>query len=213
MNTRLQVEHPVTECITGLDLVKEQIRVAEGEKLSFAQEDLKIHGHAIELRICAEDPLNNFLPSIGKLEVYERPQGAGVRVDDCVEPGSEIPIYYDNMLAKLIAWGPDRASAIARLKRAISEYRITGIETTLQFGNFVLNHPDFIEGHFDTHFIAKNYKPESMEPEHLDLDARKALSIAAAHFFAGSKGNSVAAKFEGAAESDNWMKNRKKYYS
>src|SRR5690606_16673809 len=131
MNTRLQVEHCVTEMITGVDLVKEQIRVANGEKLSFTQDDLKINGHAIELRVCAEDPLDNFVPDTGSLKVYKRPQGPGVRVDDGYEQGMEIPIYYDPMIAKLIVHAEDRDRAIARLCRAVDEYVVNGIKTTL----------------------------------------------------------------------------------
>jgi len=122
MNTRLQVEHPVTEMITGKDLVKEQILVAQGEKLSFTQDDLAINGHAIEVRVYAEDPANNFLPDIGKLVRYVRPQGSGVRVDDGFEEGMDIPIYYDPMIAKLITWGENREQAMERMIRAIDEY-------------------------------------------------------------------------------------------
>ncbi|MFM9946051.1 MAG: acetyl/propionyl/methylcrotonyl-CoA carboxylase subunit alpha [Bacteroidia bacterium] len=156
MNTRLQVEHPVTEMITGLDLVKEQIRVAKGEKLGYDQKDLKINGHAMELRVCAEDPAEDFVPSIGKLTTYKKPQGENIRVDDCMEQGMEIPIYYDNMIAKLIVWAPNRDEAITLMKKAINNYEIEGIKTTLPFGRFVMNHPAFNEGNFDTQFI-KNY--------------------------------------------------------
>jgi acetyl-CoA carboxylase biotin carboxylase subunit len=213
MNTRLQVEHPVTELITGLDLVKEQILVAQGENLSFTQDSLKINGHAIELRICAEDPWNNFLPSIGKLTDYERPQGPGIRVDDCVEPGAEIPIYYDNMLAKLIAWGSDRNAAIQRLRRAISEYHITGIETTLQFGDFVLTHPDFVSGNFDTQFIAKNFKPDSVEAHNWSENAERALALAAVEFFTAVKQTSSTQVNAAGSNDQAWRSNRKKYYS
>ncbi|RQO30847.1 acetyl-CoA carboxylase biotin carboxylase subunit [Taibaiella sp. KBW10] len=160
MNTRLQVEHCVTEYITGVDLVKEQIRVARGEKLSFAQEDLKINGHALELRVCAEDPLDNFVPDTGKLEIYIRPQGNGVRVDDGYEQGMDIPIFYDPMIAKLVVWGKDRNEAIDRLCRAVDEYKIKGIKTTLAFGKWAVRQPAFVEGKFDTNFINKYYKPE-----------------------------------------------------
>lgn len=134
MNTRLQVEHPVTELITGLDLVEQQIRVARGESLSFSQEDLSINGHALELRVYAEDPLDNFLPSIGTLSQYELPEGNGIRVDGGYEQGMEVPIYYDPMLSKLITYGRDRAEAIEMMRRAIDQYRITGVATTLPFG-------------------------------------------------------------------------------
>ncbi|PWV45174.1 acetyl-CoA carboxylase biotin carboxylase subunit [Chitinophaga sp. S165] len=177
MNTRLQVEHPVTEMITGLDLVKEQIRVARGEKLSFAQADLKINGHAIELRICAEDPANNFLPDTGTLTTYVRPQGYGIRVDDGYEQGMDIPIYYDPMISKLIAWGADREEARERLLRAISEYQVKGIRTTLPFGSWALQQPAFINGAFDTNFIGKYFTPESLE--RADPEAAKAAAILA----------------------------------
>ena len=139
MNTRLQVEHPVTEQILGLDLVKEQIRIARGEKLGYSQSDLQIRGHAIELRVCAEDPSNNFLPDIGKLKTYKIPQGYGVRVDDSFEAGMEIPIHYDPMIAKLITFGKDRNEAIQKMIRAISDYHITGIETTYHSEHLLCN--------------------------------------------------------------------------
>lgn len=160
MNTRLQVEHPVTEFITGLDLVKEQIKVARNEGLSFNQGDLKITGHAIEVRVCAEDPSNNFMPDIGKITKYSKPSGVGVRVDDGIEEGMEIPIYYDPMIAKLIVFGSDRMDAISKLTRAIDDYKIVGVETTLPFCKFAINHPAFINGEFDTNFVKKHFRPE-----------------------------------------------------
>ncbi len=169
MNTRLQVEHPVTEMITGIDLVKEQINIANGEKISFKQEDLKINGHAIELRVYAEDPENNFLPDIGKLEVYETPKGEGVRVDDGFDEGMDIPIYYDPMISKLIAHGTNRRDAIQKLKKAIEDYKIVGVKTTLPFGTFVLNHPAFTTGNFDTGFVAKYFHPDQVNKDELTL--------------------------------------------
>ncbi len=160
MNTRLQVEHPVTEYITGLDLVKEQIKVARGEKLSFTQEDLKINGHSIEVRVYAEDPRNNFLPDIGKLEAYQVPKGHGVRVDDAFVEGMDIPIYYDPMIAKLITHGSNREEAIKRMINAIDDYKIKGVSTTLDFCRFALNHEAFVSGNFDTHFVKKYFTPE-----------------------------------------------------
>ncbi|MCC7297283.1 MAG: acetyl-CoA carboxylase biotin carboxylase subunit [Bacteroidia bacterium] len=213
MNTRLQVEHPVTECITGLDLVREQIRIAQGEELGYVQDDLKINGHAIELRICAEDPMNNFLPSVGTLVDYELPKGPGIRVDDCMEPGMEIPIFYDNMVAKLIAWGSDRETAIARLKRAITEYKITGVETTLAFGTFVLNHEKFLNGDFDTHFIGNYFKPEDLLPPAPDDNMQKALAIAAGCYFQSNKASGAAAPANASSAGGEWLKKRKKYYS
>ncbi len=165
MNTRLQVEHPVTEMITGIDLVKEQIKVARGEKLAFKQEDLKINGHSVEVRVYAEDPANNFLPDIGKLVTYKRPQGLGVRVDDGFEEGMDIPIYYDPMISKLITFGKDRTEAIDRMIRAIDDYEIVGVETTLPFCKFVLQHDAFTSGNFDTHFIKHYFKPEYLNKE------------------------------------------------
>jgi acetyl-CoA carboxylase biotin carboxylase subunit len=168
MNTRLQVEHPVTELITGLDLVKEQIRIARGEPIGYIQDDLKISGHAVELRVYAEDPDNNFLPDIGVLETYITPKGNGVRVDDGFEQGMEIPIYYDPMIAKLIVFGSNREEAIQRMIRAIDEYDITGIKTTLNFGKFVMQHEAFRTGNFDTHFVGKYFNSESLVREEED---------------------------------------------
>jgi acetyl-CoA carboxylase biotin carboxylase subunit len=162
MNTRLQVEHPVTEMITGLDLVELQIRVARGEKLPFAQEDLQIHGHALELRVYAEDPLNNFLPSVGRLHRYQLPEGPNIRVDGGYTEGMEVPIYYDPMLAKLVVHGATRAEAIQRMKEAIAAYDVQGVATTLPFGRFVLDHPAFVSADFDTHFVQHYYTPEKL---------------------------------------------------
>lgn len=181
MNTRLQVEHPVTEQITGLDLVKEQIRIAEGLELPMKQEDLSINGHSIELRVYAEDPENNFLPVTGKLETYKRPQGIGVRVDDGYEEGMEIPIFYDPMLAKLVCFGKDRKEAIDRMLRAISEYKIEGIKTTLPFGEFALKHPAFIDGSFTTKFVEEHFKPEFLKKEITDDLAEVATLFAFTH--------------------------------
>ena len=163
MNTRLQVEHPVTELITGVDLVRQQILIAMGQPLAIKQEDLKINGHAIQLRVYAEDPSNNFLPSIGKLQTYRAPKGVGVRVDDGYEEGMDIPIYYDPMIAKLITYGKDRNEAIARIIRAIDEYEIDGPSTTLSFGTFAFKHEAFVSGNFDTHFVKKHFSPEKLE--------------------------------------------------
>lgn len=163
MNTRLQVEHPVTEMITGLDLVEEQIKIARGEKLSFTQEDLSINGHAIELRVYAEDPLNNFLPSIGTLTKYEKPVGEGIRVDDGYEEGMAIPIYYDPMIAKLVTHGKDRTEAVQKMLGAIKDYKIEGLTTTMPFGVFVFEHEAFLSGRFDTHFVKNYYTPEKIK--------------------------------------------------
>jgi propionyl-CoA carboxylase alpha chain len=157
MNTRLQVEHPVTEEITGLDLVEWQIRVARGERLPKLQDELQINGHAIEVRVYAEDTLNGFTPDIGTLKRYRIPSGKNIRVDDAFEEGMEIPIYYDPMIAKLVVWGKTREEAIERCIAAIDNYQISGVKTTLDFGKFVLKHPAFRSGHFDTNFVKEHF--------------------------------------------------------
>lgn len=163
MNTRLQVEHPVTELICGLDLVEQQIKVARGEQLEFAQEDLKIRGHALEVRVYAEDPLDNFNPSIGTLSTYRIPEGKGIRVDDGFEEGMPIPIYYDPMIAKLITYGETRDEAIQLMIKAIGDYHIEGVSTTLPFGQFVCEHEAFRSGGFDTHFVKQFYSPDALK--------------------------------------------------
>lgn len=208
MNTRLQVEHPVTEQIVGLDLVKEQLRVAAGEKLGYNQDDLKIYGHAIELRVCAEDPLNNFLPDIGKLHTYKTPQGYGVRVDDSFEAGMEIPIHYDPMIAKLITFGKDREEAMARMIRAIDDYQITGIETTLQFGKYVMQHEAFRSGNFDTKFIEKHYNPEQLKPT---FEHNEAAALAASLLFAPTENKKQQEAAHQNSSTSNWLNNRKAY--
>ena len=203
MNTRLQVEHPVTECITGVDLVAEQIKVARGEKLSFTQDDLKINGHAVELRIYAEDPLNDFLPSIGILETYIRPTGEGVRLDDGYEQGMEIPIYYDPMIAKLITYADTRTAAIQKMKLAIADYKIVGLETTLPFGKFVMENEQFISGDVDTHFVKKYYSPEALLK---GQNAEKSLAAEIAIKYYQEQKNKLSVT---ANESDEWLKRRK----
>jgi acetyl-CoA carboxylase biotin carboxylase subunit len=157
MNTRLQVEHPVTEMITGLDLVKEQINVSAGNKLSFKQEDLKIYGHAVEARIYAEDPENNFLPSTGKLIDFQAPSGPGIRVDSGFTRGSIISLYYDPLIAKLGAWGKTREEAIERLKRALAEFQIAGVTTNISLLKAVCNNYLFKKGEFDINFVEKEF--------------------------------------------------------
>ena len=186
MNTRLQVEHSVTELITGVDLVKEQILVAEGKPLSFKQEDLKINGHAMEVRVYAEDPCNDFLPDIGKLVRYVRPQGPGVRVDDGFEEGMVIPIYYDPMIAKLITWGENREQSIQRMIRAIDEYIIVGCETTLPFGKFVMQHEAFMSGNFDTHFVKHFFTPDKLTAT---INHEEAEAAAVVAYFLQNEGN------------------------
>lgn len=176
MNTRLQVEHPVTEMITGVDLVEQQIRVARGEKLQLDQTEICINGHSIELRVYAEDPFNNFLPSINRLSQYQIPVGEGIRVDHGFEQGMDIPIYYDPMIAKLVTYGETREAAIEKMKKAISDYIIEGIETTLDFGTFVMNNEAFVSGDFDTHFI-KNHFSNSIFSESVQEIAEVAAAF------------------------------------
>ncbi len=177
MNTRLQVEHPVTELITGVDLVEQQIRIARGEGLAIKQDELKINGHSIELRVYAEDPENNFLPSIGRLTKYQLPEGTHVRVDDAFEEGMDVPIYYDPMIAKLIVWNENRDTAIETMKQAILDYKIDGIKTTLDFGLFVMHHPNFVSGDFNTHFV-KNYFNEEGKKAYMAKEAQLVASLA-----------------------------------
>ncbi len=208
MNTRLQVEHPVTEIITGIDLVKEQLRIARGEKLRFTQDEIQIRGHAIELRVYAEDPANNFLPDIGKLSQYKKPEGPGVRVDDGYEEGMEIPVYYDPLLSKLIGYGKDRQEAIERLLRAIHDYKITGVKNTLSFGKFVLRHPDFVSGKFDTHFVAKNFKPEFLKSE--DETEMEIAALLAGFVYESERKNKVSVSNSANGKSK-WAKERSSY--
>ncbi len=156
MNTRIQVEHPVTEMVTGMDLIAEQIRVAQGEKLRFTQEQVKLTGHAIECRINAEDPTHNFRPHPGRISAYLPPGGPGVRMDSHVYTDYEIPPYYDSLIGKLIVWGEDRNTAIARMKRALRECAITGVPTTIEFHQKILEVPAFVSGEIYTNFIAEH---------------------------------------------------------
>ena len=176
MNTRLQVEHPVTELISGVDLVELQIKIARGEAIPFKQEDLKINGHALELRVYAEDPMNNFLPSVGNLSTYEIPVGNGIRVDNGFEEGMDIPIYYDPMLSKLITYGKTREEAIQLMIDAIDNYKIEGVFTTLPFGKFVCEHEAFRTGNFDTHFVKNYYTPKLLQ-KGLDQEAKIAALV------------------------------------
>ncbi|TQD40027.1 acetyl-CoA carboxylase biotin carboxylase subunit [Haloflavibacter putidus] len=186
MNTRLQVEHPVTEFITGIDLVEEQINIARGEKLAFNQEDLKINGHAMELRVYAENPLDDFLPSVGKLEKYQLPSGENIRIDNGFEEGMDVPIYYDPMLSKLITYGKTREEAIQLMIDAINNYLVEGVETTLSFGKFVMEHEAFRSGNFDTHFVKKYYSAEKLEEETKE-EAKLAALIALRQYLKDQK--------------------------
>ncbi len=169
MNTRLQVEHPITERVTGVDLVKQQIRIAEGQELEFKQKDLSQKGHSIECRIYAEDPDNNFMPSPGKIYKISEPLGLGVRTDGYVYEGYEIPIFYDPMISKLIVWGKTRDEAINRMRRALYEYKITGIKTSIKYLERIMGNAEFIKGDYDTHFIEDHQKELMDKSGHKDI--------------------------------------------
>jgi acetyl-CoA carboxylase biotin carboxylase subunit len=175
MNTRLQVEHPITEMVTGIDLVKMQIRIAEGLPLPFAQKDLTQRGHAIECRVCAEDPDANFIPNPGRIQSLRVPGGPGVRDDSGVYEGFEVPMHYDPLISKLVVHAETREQAIARMLRAVSEYKVTGIKTTLPFFDRALRDPKFIAGDFDTGFVARLQAEKDDRPRATEI----AMAVAA----------------------------------
>jgi acetyl-CoA carboxylase biotin carboxylase subunit len=179
MNTRVQVEHAITEAITGVDIVKAMIRIAAGEPLPFGQDELAIRGHAIEARIYAEDPDHNFVPSPGEIVVYRPPGGIGVRVDSGVYQGARVTVHYDPMVAKLVVWGTDRVEAIDRLRRALGEFVVKGIKTSIPFHQKVLRHPLFLSGHYDTGFIQQHMSGGAGEREEPGEERRVAMMLAA----------------------------------
>jgi acetyl/propionyl-CoA carboxylase alpha subunit len=183
MNTRLQVEHPVTEMVTGIDLVREQIRIAEGEPLAFQQDQITRTGHALECRICAEDPENSFMPSTGRLSEYELPEGR-IRVDNGFRQGDEVSVFYDSLMAKVISWGETRQDAIASMKRALSDFTIEGVHSTIPFCLFVLRHQAFVDGNINTRFIDQYFSPAAMNRGLSDRDLAAALSA----FFIATRG-------------------------
>lgn len=185
MNTRLQVEHPVTEMVTGFDLVKEQIHIAAGEKLRYEQNDIRLHGHSIECRIYAEDPENDFMPSTGKISFLAPPSGPGVREDSGYYAGSEVSVYYDPLMSKLVTWGRDRQEAIARMKRALQEYKIYGVESSIPFCQVVMNHHKFISGDFDTHFIENEFfkRPKQAKSAEIEMNSREEAAVLSAALF------------------------------
>ncbi len=187
VNTRLQVEHPVTEMVTGIDLVREQIAIAEGKKLPYQQSDLKLNGHAIECRILAEDPSQGFVPSTGKLNNYRIPSGPGVRVDSGVVIFSEIPVYYDPMFAKLIVWGKDRTEAISRMKRALEEFRVSGVTTTIGFHREVLRNKRFLAGDFSTKFLEEEYPDNKYDVHDESLTETAVIAAALEKFISERK--------------------------
>ncbi|MDQ3073870.1 MAG: acetyl-CoA carboxylase biotin carboxylase subunit [Bacteroidota bacterium] len=206
MNTRLQVEHPVTEMITGIDLVKEQVRIARGEPLTFTQNDLAINGHALELRIYAEDPANNFLPDTGTLATYRPPDGPGIRTDSGYEEGMEIPVHYDPMIAKLVVHAANREEAIAKMLRAIEDFKIDGVANTLSFGRFVMQHPAFTSGNFDTHFVKNHFNADSLFAGRHD-DAGIA-ALAAAMLLENAEKRSVGTSSQAIIGSSRWTNRR-----
>ncbi len=183
MNTRLQVEHPITEMVTGVDIVAEQLRVARGRQLSYTQDQVSFNGHAIECRINAEDPYNNFLPSTGRITHSLLPTGPGVRIDTGVYPGFEITPYYDPMIAKLIVWGETRAQSILRMRRALEEYRIVGVRTNIPFHQTMMDSHRFMAGQYDTRFVEERFSMEEsgngISEEHTEIAA--ILAVLAAH--------------------------------
>lgn len=211
MNTRLQVEHPVTELITGLDLVQLQILVAEGKQLPVTQDDITKEGHAIECRIYAEDPRDNFLPSTGKLTKHRIPAGNGIRVDAGVEEGQSVTINYDPMISKLCSYGKDREEAIQRMLRALDEYEIAGCRTTIPFCRYVLQHEAFRNAEYDTHFVPDLFEPSQLHEDKPDFDYIQ--SIAATLLKRDGNGNSADTELEEAVNSQNshsqwWEKRR-----
>ncbi len=192
MNTRLQVEHPVTELITGTDLVKEQISIASGNRLTIKQSDLKINGYALECRIYAEDSYNDFLPSTGKIHHYKSPSGPGVRLDSGFEEGSEVSVYYDPLISKLITWGADKEVAVKRMKRALSEYHISGITTNISFLKRILEHQDFLKGSYDINFVENIFmsKNEYLS-DNVNKDFKNAAALMSALLLSESKNNII----------------------
>jgi acetyl-CoA carboxylase biotin carboxylase subunit len=202
MNTRLQVEHPITERVVGVDLVKEQIRIANGEQLSLNQEELQQNGHAIECRIYAEDPDNNFMPSPGLIKHMAEPMGLGIRHDGYVHEGYVIPHYYDPLISKLIVWGKTRDEAIKRMKRALMAYKITGVKTTIKFLEKIMDVPAFKEGKYNTHFI-EDHKKFLFETERCDAQCED-IAIIAAFFDYMGKIESVTVKPQSFSSQNNW---------
>ncbi|MDX1638871.1 MAG: acetyl-CoA carboxylase biotin carboxylase subunit [Balneolaceae bacterium] len=212
MNTRLQVEHPVTELITGLDLVKLQILVAEGRALPISQEDIKMQGHAIECRIYAEDPRDNFLPSTGTLTKHRIPSGNGIRVDAGVEEGQQVTINYDPMISKLCSYGKDRGEAISRMLRALEEYEIAGCRTTIPFCRYVLKHQAFRDAEYDTHFVPDHFGPEVLDKEHRHTGDIQAIAAALLMRHTGKNGQQNAASqrnTDGVTGESPWWRKRR----
>jgi propionyl-CoA carboxylase alpha chain len=209
MNTRLQVEHPVTELITGLDLVELQVLVAEGKELPISQDEVQMKGHAIECRVYAEDPRDNFLPSTGVLTKHRIPSGNGIRVDSGVEEGQEVTINYDPMISKLCTYGNDREHAIKRMLRALDEYEIAGCRTTIPFCKYVLQHDAFVSGEYDTHFVPDHFSPEKLDLEMNDDTNVQALAAALLKMEQGGEEETQTVKSTTNGVYSKWWKQRK----
>jgi acetyl-CoA carboxylase biotin carboxylase subunit len=201
VNARLQVEHPVTELVTGIDLVHWQLRIAAGEPLGFTQADVKVHGHAVECRIQAEDPFNRFFPSTGRIEAMQEPAGAGIRIDGSLEPGLDVTPLYDSLLAKLIVWAEDRPRALERMHRALSEYGVLGVRTTIPFHQWLMRHEPFVAGDFDTEIVDRDWDPTTPVAPEISEDA--ALLAALAAHLERQKRAAVAAP--GADDGGRWL--------
>jgi len=209
VNTRLQVEHPITEMRTGIDLVEQQLRIASGEKLSFTQKDLRLYGAAIECRICAEDPDNNFMPSIGKLKYISRNLGNGMREDTGIEQGNEISIYYDSMITKLISYGPDRKSAIDKMERALRNYTIVGVKTNISFLLNLLKCPEYFDGNYNTQFVEKTFLPRLAETkEVMSIDLKKALAIASVLFKEKGEHHVIVKTTKNGKDKNSWLRRK-----
>jgi acetyl/propionyl-CoA carboxylase alpha subunit len=202
VNTRIQVEHPVTELVTGIDLVKEQIRIAAGEKLSLNQSQVRIIGHAMECRICAEDAAHDFLPSAGRISTYSQPAGPGVRVDSGVREDSEVPPYYDSLIAKLITYGASREEAIQRMRQALGEFRVCGITTNIGFHESVMEHPAFIKGDLSTGFIEQHFPDGHTRVTDESIVVAAAIAAGLYHYFDAKK---IKHTMVGQTSSDRWV--------
>jgi acetyl-CoA carboxylase biotin carboxylase subunit len=212
MNTRLQVEHPVTEMVTGIDIVKEQICIAEGKQIKFSQKEIQFRGHAIECRIYAEDPENDFLPSIGEIAKLQPPQGFGVREDRGVDQGNEISVFYDPMISKLIVWSSSRDEAINKMTRALREYIIIGVKTNIKACEWIINHPRFIKGDFDTHFISDSFKIHGENINSAKTSHAIAATVAFLRKYKSMKNKNFEAEADSKSSVSNWGRKRYEHF-
>lgn len=206
VNTRLQVEHPVTELVTGIDLVREQIFISEGNKLRFKQDTLGRQGHAIECRICAEDPEDSFFPSTGPVKRYVPPLGPRVRVDSGLLEGDSVTIFYDSLMAKVITWGPDRSDAINSMKRALREFVLEGVKSTIPFCLAVLNNKQFQNGAFDTRFVDKEFRATRAEPKSSRFEIAAAVT---ALLMQGARPDQADSRIDRIGDHSSWKMQRR----